>query len=349
MPPKKSQKVKDEEAKVKALQKQQKDLEKSLKATVKATTKAEKKLKKATLDVEKTTEKLEKMKIIPAVPFVNCQENRPWAVKCLACVFGDYSGSRADDIKVLVKKPSKGVIGLRDKITAKEVEILIESKGKTVTLDDCNLARQVLKTMEEEESEYKAPLNVFHRDHQQVKNGKPIPIVGAHTIFAAFRDTINDAFPMEFKIYGPGHTHTGWPSIKHLKNFVKVNPHHVKMYKTMKGKPGRGSGYTLTDLITADDIVIDGQQPVGLVAGFQFFELIRAPFYFEFTITFHPKGKFPMLADRELVGAVIEQAFCPGAIGARRGANFGMYNCPPEHIELVNVKSGVISKKLKAA
>ena len=154
---------------------------------------------------------------------------------------------------------------------------------------------------------YQAPVCRFKRDLQ---NGK-CPYMGAHSFFGAFRDAADYLYPKSFYQRGvKGMTKA--PSKKHLRKVVKVMPHHVFFF--------RGG-----DKLENPDHE-EGQQPVGEVKGFAYYEVIKHPFTFEYRLQINPTTKMfsEFLNDPEKVLNVIKQSSWHGQ-GACRSAGYGMW------------------------
>jgi len=233
----------------------------------------------------------------------------PWGLQ----IWGELhslSGNNAADITKLLGR--KIVVDALVKAAIRKLEIIIDNKDSLP--EEIEAAALEVKEYQVEQETYNAPLNVIDRDYQkQDSDGKPIPIVAQHFIIAALRDEISNSFADEFLMAKVGDV-KGRVGKEHLRKFIKIYPFHLQLFKDPK----------MTQLFEACDIITEGQQPVMQVKGFSFNEVLWGPIYFMFRMIFHPKGKFPRLADRELVQQVLYQCTFRG-LGGRRSANYGQW------------------------
>jgi len=294
--------------------------EKKLAATMKKLTTAEKKL-------EETKKKQAELKVKKGVEY-NREGSEMWGFKVKARTIGTLSGSKAEDIIALIGKPETDAKTIENKLLSKEAEMVIK---KTNPLpEEIEAIRAELSNQTELRIGYSAPKNVFHRDRQVLgEDKKPVPCLGAHMVFGAFRTAASNSFPREFMIYTQLTNHKGWPSNKHMRKYVTLAEKHILLYKDPEMKK----------MICDSDIIVEGQNPVGDVKGFAQYETIIAPAYFQFTMFFNPKGMFPSLANKQLVIDCFEQSVYYG-LGSRRGVNYGQW-------EVVNMEMvGMPGEKL---
>lgn len=275
---------------------------------------AKKKLKaEAKIQDKPTTTKKKgapKKQKTPLDPWYNIPHDlNPWGLEVWAKAHS-LSGNNAADIKPLLGR--KIVVDALLKAAIRRLEIIIKNKDSLP--EEIEAVAMEVKKYQKEQETYAAPLNVIDRDYQkQGSDGLPIPIISQHFIVAAFRDEISNSFPDEF-LMAKVSEKEGRIGREHLRKFLKIYLFHLHLFKDPE----------MTQLFEASDIVIEGQQPVMKVAGFSFNEVLWGPIYFKFRIIFHPKGKFPRLADRELVQQVLYQCTFRG-LGGRRPANYGQW------------------------
>ena len=328
---KKSDVLKTEEAKIKDLKKQQREEEKKLKSTVTAKAKADSELKKTNLEVDKMVKKLEKLKKTDALKYdselFNC-----WGIECLACITTGLSGSKSKDIDLITSIPDKSVREWRSKLVVKYAQIVCNKR--TPSEQEIALAAEKLQKYNDESKEYAVGFTSIWRDFQNTdKEGRPLPIIPQHMILACLKNSAKFGFNLEYCISRKDSPVEGAPAFHFLREAFKIKPYHIFLYKDQQ----------LKQLITEADIVIDGQQPVGDVKGFQKSEVIRGPIYFKFQLYLNPKSRFPMVSDKKLVLDTLELSTLFG-LGGRRAINFGNY----EILDIKSVKVGPkFSKKFE--
>jgi hypothetical protein len=220
------------------------------------------------------------------------------------------SGNKAADIDKLLTKAIVEEALLKAAI--KKLEKILENPDALP--EEIEVAAADVKQHETDRGVYKSPLNVIHRDRQKLGNDEnPIPIVAQHFILAAFRDEASAAFADEFNLATP-EKRKGRVGKAHMRKSINITPYHIFLYKDPECK----------EMFEDHDILIEGQQPVMDVKGFSRNEVITGPIYFKFRMIFVPKGKFPALADRELVLRCLHQSTFRG-LGGRRAANYGQW------------------------
>lgn len=222
----------------------------------------------------------------------------------------DWRAAVPEDIKPLIdSQANKNVAGLKYDIIKTQIEMMLNQ-------GDTEGATNALKAyVDKEHAGYQAPVCRFKRDLQ---NGG-CPYMGAHSFFGAFRDAADYMYPKSFYQRGvKGMTKS--PSKKHLRKLVNIKPHHVFFYRDGEkiAKPDRE----------------EGQQPVGEVKGFSYYEVINHPFSFEFRLQINPTSKMftEILSDTDAIEKIIRQSSWHGQ-GACRSAGYGMWTI--KQIEVV--------------
>jgi len=215
----------------------------------------------------------------------------------------DWRAAVPEDIGTLIKGTEKdpAINTLKLEIIKKQVELLL-NQGDTESA-----ATAIEKFVNKEKAGYPAPVCRFKRDRQ---NGQ-CPYMGAHSFFGAFREAATIMFPEEFYENAKGKTKR--PSKSHLRKVVLIKPHHVFFYRDGKK-------------ITEPDEE-EGQQPVGMVKGFSYYETIRHPFNFEYRMQVNPTTKWfsGFLSDVEAMERIIIQSAWHGQ-GSCRSANYGLWD-----------------------
>ena len=236
---------------------------------------------------------------------------QPWGLDISAMFTGNLSGNRAADIHKLIANPI--VQDALLKASIKKLQAIMDEVDSLP--EEIEVAAKEVEKYQGISTGYKAPLNVIWRDDQVMgSDNKPIPIIAQHFILAAFRDTAADSFHKEFML-ATQTERKGRVGRPHLRKYVQVLPHHIFLFKDPE----------LEHLVESKDIIIEGQQPVGqAVRGFAQYEVLQGPLYFNFKMIFHPEGKFPALADQDLVAKTLYQATFRG-LGGRRAANYGQW------------------------
>lgn len=233
----------------------------------------------------------------------------PWGLDISAMFIGDLSGNKAADIHKLLENSMVREALLKSSV--KKLQIILDNPD--------SLPEELEAAAKEVEKyqgiDYKAPLNIIWKDNQTLgSDDKPLPVIAQHFILASVRDTAADSYHDQYGL-ATAAERKGKVGRQHLRKYIYVYPHHIFLYKDPDHK----------NLFESKDIVIEGQQPVGqAVKGFAQYEVLRAPIYFSFKIIFHPEGKFPQLADEDLVSKVLVQATLRG-LGGRRAANYGQW------------------------
>ena len=100
----------------------------------------------------------------------------------------------------------------------------------------------------------------------------------------------------------------------HMRKYVQITPYHIFLHKDPDYK----------EMFRDADVTIEGQQPVTDVKGFSRNEILVGPLHFNFQMIFQPKGKFPVLGNRDLVLQCLHQSTFRG-LGGRRAANYGQW------------------------
>ena len=225
----------------------------------------------------------------------------------------DWRAATPEDIKPLIESQSKKpTAAIEFEIISKQVELLL-NEGETAKATE---ALQVY--INKSHRDYPAPICRWRRDLQ---NGR-YPFIGGHSFFGAFREAANYLYPQYF--YQKGKKgFTSNPSRKHLRKFVRVMPHHVYFYN--------GDGKVITEPSEPE-----GQQPVGEVKGFAYYEAIRHPFKFQYKLQINPKGKLfdKFLSNADEVIEAINQSAWFGQ-GGCRGAGYGAWNVTKAEISEV--------------
>lgn len=257
-------------------------------------------------------------KVADAETIENFERPDAYTLMVVGEALADFRGATPEDIKKIIKTPDKAVEGLYFQVAEAQVAQLLQA-------GDTEGAAKAIKEFEQKDAEransYRCPTNRFKRDQQ---NGD-IPYIGAHAVFGGFRDASKFLFPEFFWAQVKGMTKL--PSAKHLRKFVIVRPNHIFFHRPSLN----GSGNIIKD---AD--AIEGQQPIGDVRGFAEYEVIRAPFQFQYSISVNPQGPFSkFLGDHKKVLQALYQGADHG-LGASRSAGHGTWR-----ILSVQKKSGI--------
>ena len=248
-------------------------------------------------------------------------EQEIWGVTLTAKMLGNVSGSRPEDIAGLICKPPAEVEKQKAKIRDKLVDIIVNDKQQTAATLEAALNKINADTAADDKLIYAAPLMIFPKDKQFLSGSKPTPCLGANFFFGCFRNTAKAFFADNYGI-GVGGKIPGYHAIQNMKYSVEVNPGHIYMYKTKNMEP--------ESIITQDDLLICGQQPVEQVKGFSRYEEVAGPVWIKWSMFFNPNGLYPMMSNKKLVMDTIAHMGHMG-VGSRRSANFG-------HFESINVQ-----------
>jgi hypothetical protein len=239
--------------------------------------------------------------------------NKIYEVSVKGESMSDWRAATPEDIKPLIEgQTNKPTASIELDIIKKQVELLL-NQGDTA------LATEALQAFTNKtHKDYPAPVCRWRRDLQ---NGR-YPFMGGHSFFGAFRDAANYLYPEYFYQKGKKGFTTN-PSRKHLRKFIRIMPHHVYFHDA-------GGG------IVAEPSEPEGQQPVGEVRGFAYYEAIRHPFSFQYTFQINPKGKLfdKFLSNTDEVIEAIKQSAWFGQ-GGCRGAGYGGWNVTKTEISEV--------------
>jgi len=215
----------------------------------------------------------------------------------------DWRAATPENIENLLDGTNQDHSKLEFKIVSAEVELLI-GQGETLKATEV-LQAYVAKV----KKPYSAPINRFRKDSL---NGG-FPFLGAHSYFGALRDAL-DALNPDFFYQDGKKNQKGKPSKKHLRKFIKILPHHVYFYQ-LDGQ-----------VIKKPFETLEGQQPVGPVKGFAYYEIIRHPFKVSYKLQINPNNKQfgVLLSDPNKIIEAIHQSAWYGQ-GGSRGAGYGQW------------------------
>jgi hypothetical protein len=222
----------------------------------------------------------------------------------------DLRPAQPESIEPLLRsQDEKNSSGLKFKIVSKQVEMFLNA-GEVEKATEA-LGAYIGMTSKG----YQAPVNRFARDHQ---NGR-CPYMGANAFFGAFRDAADYLYPQFFYQKGKKGMTTN-PSKKHLRKCVQIKPIHIFLYDQNGERIER-----------PDDP--EGQQPIGDVKGFAYYELIKHPYSFSYQVYINPLTKLfrEYLQDPDRVVETIKQSAWHG-IGGSRGLLYGLWK--PTKIEV---------------
>lgn len=233
----------------------------------------------------------------------------PWGMEVIGMAHS-LSGNKADDIDKLIKKSIVQEALL--KAAVKKLEAIMANKD--CLPEEIEVAAAEVSQYQDVSADYKAPLNIIHKDEQRRGEDQlPLPVIPQHFIMGAFRDTASQSYADQFMLATIS-DRKNRVAKEHLRKYIQITPFHIFMYKDKE----------MTQMIQGSDVFVEGQQPTQNVGGFARYEVIQGPIYFKFNMFFQPEGKFPCLADRELVCRCLYQATFRG-LGGRRSANFGQW------------------------
>jgi hypothetical protein len=233
----------------------------------------------------------------------------PWGMEVTGIAYS-LSGNKAADIDKLLSKSLVEEALLKAAI--KKLEAVMDDDQSLP--EEIEVAAAEVQKYQGVSVSYKAPLNIIHKDNQKLgKDELPIPVIPQHFIMGAFRDTASQSFADQYQL-ATLKDRKNRVGKEHLRKYIQITPFHIFMFRDEK----------MEKMIESSDIFIEGQQPTPGAAGFARYEVITGPIYFKFNMIFQPQGKFPALADRNLVCMCLSQSTYRG-LGGRRSANYGQW------------------------